>query len=199
MPDMKSTMVKKVNVHAPIPIRTVSPTLYGDYKGLMMSPANIMKCLIHRAAVTEVLSDGTLVKLDRSNYNKDNSDLMATKKIEVEELNTVGNDSDSDNNTIIEVNDCIEVKDSFSADCNVSAEEVDLTNTEQSSDKNLMDMESTHFTNEVFDAVAETVNEETEDVLGEEVPNADEELTGEVNQEIRHQNNNKYRNNKKRR
>ena len=199
MPDMKSTMVKKVNVHAPIPIRTVSPTLYGDYKGLMMSPANIMKCLIHRAAVTEVLSDGTLVKLDRSNYNKDNSGLMSTKKIKVEELNTVENDSDSDNNKIIEIDDHTEVKDSFSGDCNVSAEEVDLANAELLSDENLMDMESTHFTNEVFNAVTETVNEETEDALGEEPTNADEELTGEVNQEIRHQNNNKYRNNKKHR
>lgn len=196
MPDMKSTMVKKVNVHAPIPIRTVSPTLYGDYKGLMMSPANIMKCLIHRAAVTEVLSDGTLVKLDRSNYNKDNSGLMSTKKIEVEELNTVENDSDSDNNKIIEINDHTEVKDSFSGDCNIIAE-MDPVDTEQSSDERYMDVESTHFSDEVFDTDTKMAIEETVGASDEENSNIDEESIGEVKQENMYQSNNKYRNNKK--
>lgn len=67
-----STMVKKVNIHAPIPIRDITPNLYGDYKNLMMSPANILKCLIHRAIVHEVLSDGTLVMLTQKNYNTNN-------------------------------------------------------------------------------------------------------------------------------
>lgn len=69
----KSVMTKKVNIVAPIPIRTVNPTIFGRYEGITMTPANILKCLIGRATVHEVLSDGSLVKLTDRNYNKVNT------------------------------------------------------------------------------------------------------------------------------
>lgn len=66
---IRRTMVKKVNVIAQIPVRTVYPPIYGTYKGIMMSPANILKCITHKAVVEEVLEDGSTVRLDTSNYN----------------------------------------------------------------------------------------------------------------------------------
>lgn len=67
-----TTMVKKVNVIAPIPIRTVNPVIYGKKEGLSMTPANILKCIIGRATVYEVLSDGSKIRLNINNYNKVN-------------------------------------------------------------------------------------------------------------------------------
>ena len=81
-----TTMVKKVNVVAKLPIRTMTPVLFGEHKGISMSPANIFKCLIHRAIVDEVLPDGTLVRLDMTNYNQDNSKKMAPKVLEKDAL-----------------------------------------------------------------------------------------------------------------
>lgn len=72
----RSTKVKKVNVHAPIPIRTVVPPIHGDLKGVCMSPSNILKCLIGKATVHEVLSDGSLLKLNMKNYNTDNKPIV---------------------------------------------------------------------------------------------------------------------------
>lgn len=72
----KSTMVKKVNVYAPIPIRTVCPPIHGRLEGVAMTPANILKCLIGRATVHEVLSDGSLLKLNTKNYNTENKPVV---------------------------------------------------------------------------------------------------------------------------
>lgn len=70
---VRNTMVKKVNVIAQIPIRNVYPPIYGTYKGISMSPANILKCLMHKAIVEEVLADGSTVKLTTKNYNTVNT------------------------------------------------------------------------------------------------------------------------------
>ena len=80
MADKVSVNIKKVNVIAPIPVRTVTPNIYGKKEGLSMSPANILKCLIARATVYEVLSDGSTVKLNYNNYNKDNKPIQKSTK-----------------------------------------------------------------------------------------------------------------------
>lgn len=72
----KRTMVKKVNVYAPIPIRTVTPPIHGRLNGVAMTPANILKCLIGRATVHEVLSDGSLLRLNNKNYNTVNKPVV---------------------------------------------------------------------------------------------------------------------------
>ena len=66
---VRDTMVKKVNVIAMIPVRTTYPPIYGTYKGVAMTPANILKCLLHKAKVEEILSDGSILPLDFHNYN----------------------------------------------------------------------------------------------------------------------------------
>lgn len=75
-----STAVKKVNINAPIPIRTVTPNIYGKMEGVSMTPANILKCLIAKATVYEVLSDGSTCKLTFSNYNKVNKPIIKSTK-----------------------------------------------------------------------------------------------------------------------
>ena len=76
---VRRTMVKRVNVNAPIPIRTVTPYIYGRLENVSMSPSTILKCLIGRATVYEILSDGTLLKLNEKNYNTENK--PAGKKV----------------------------------------------------------------------------------------------------------------------
>lgn len=80
MSEIITTAVKKVNITAPIPIRTVFPNIYGKVDGVMMTPSNILKCLIARATVYEVLSDGSLCKLNYNNYNKVNKPLIKSTK-----------------------------------------------------------------------------------------------------------------------
>lgn len=76
---VRRTMVKRVNVNAPIPIRTVTPYIYGRLENVSMSPSTILKCLIGRATVYEILSDGTLLKLNEKNYSTENK--PAGKKV----------------------------------------------------------------------------------------------------------------------
>lgn len=81
-----TTMVKKVNVIAPIPIRTVNPVIYGKKEGLSMTPANILKCIIGRATVYEVLSDGSKIRLNINNYNKVNKPVKPFIRAKAPEL-----------------------------------------------------------------------------------------------------------------
>lgn len=67
-----TTMVKKVNINAPIPVFTLNPPIFGKKEGVSMTPANILKCLIGRATVYEILSDGSKLRLTFDNYNKVN-------------------------------------------------------------------------------------------------------------------------------
>jgi len=109
----KTTMVKKVNIFARIPIRTVTPNLYGKHEGLMMSPGNILKCIIHKAVVDEVLNDGSTIRLTMKNYNLDNNALLGAKT-EPKLANTVRSAIDENDpatsTTRIEKNNPEEVK-----------------------------------------------------------------------------------------
>jgi len=70
---MKKVIKKRVNVTASAPIRVLSIPIRGTSKGLLLSTEDIVKIICQKAVVDEVLEDGTLVRLDLSNYNKDNS------------------------------------------------------------------------------------------------------------------------------
>ena len=52
------------------------PALYGTYQGIMMSPANILKCLLYKAYVEEVLEDGSTLELNMKNYNTVNKPVV---------------------------------------------------------------------------------------------------------------------------
>lgn len=65
--------MKKVNIEVKVPIRSLRmPLSVGKYYNVEMSPSDIFKCICGRALVDEVLSNGTTLRLDLKNYNKDN-------------------------------------------------------------------------------------------------------------------------------
>lgn len=69
-------MRKKVNIKTTVALRNFTPPLYGTYNGVYLTSGEILSCLCKRAIVDEVLDDGTLVRLNMSNYYTDNSHLM---------------------------------------------------------------------------------------------------------------------------
>lgn len=70
-------MVKLVNITSKVAIRTVTPKICGTHKNVLMPTGDILRCILMRAHVEEILSDGSTVILNLGNYNKDN-----TKKIQ---------------------------------------------------------------------------------------------------------------------
>lgn len=80
-------MIKRVNIYPTKPIRSVNPVIFGVVRNITKSDKEIRACIIERAAVEEILPDNTIVKLDLSNYNTDNSivkeEVVETPVVEV--------------------------------------------------------------------------------------------------------------------
>ena len=74
--------VKTVNINATIPIVNVTPPLYGYREGIKMTISDILKCLMRRAIIHEVMPDGTTIRLDLKNFRNDNRAAMKPKKEE---------------------------------------------------------------------------------------------------------------------
>lgn len=68
---MGNVTLKTVNIKANIPIKNVTPPIYGVREGIKMTPSDILKCLCKRAIVDEVLSDGSTVRLTTKNFHED--------------------------------------------------------------------------------------------------------------------------------
>ena len=66
-------MNKTVNIYPRTPITTLNPPIRGIVRNVVKSTKEIRECIIARAVVEEVLSDGNTLILDFSNYNKDNN------------------------------------------------------------------------------------------------------------------------------
>lgn len=66
-------MNKTVNIYPRTPITTLNPPIRGIVRNIVKSTKEIRECIIARAVVEEVLSDGSTLILDFSNYNKDNN------------------------------------------------------------------------------------------------------------------------------
>ena len=66
-------MKKRVNVHAKIPVRTIRPAMFGDYKNIELDTNTIFTLMCARAQVVEILDNGTLLPLNIKNYDKDNN------------------------------------------------------------------------------------------------------------------------------
>lgn len=78
---MSEIKTKIVNVRATIPIRNITPPLYGSHERITMTLSDILKCLCKRAVVHEVLPDGTLIRLTTKNFRNDHSRIVV-KKVE---------------------------------------------------------------------------------------------------------------------
>lgn len=85
---MSTPIIKTVNVNATIPIRNITPPMYGKYTNIKMTVSDILKCLCRRAIVEEVLSDGTTVRLNMKNFRDDHSHLVKDAEREVELIPT---------------------------------------------------------------------------------------------------------------
>lgn len=66
-------MNKIVNIYPTKAITSLNPPIRSKVIGVTKSTAEIRKCIIERAIVDEVLKDGSTVRLDFSNYDKDNN------------------------------------------------------------------------------------------------------------------------------
>lgn len=74
--------VKVVNINATIPIVNVTPQLYGYREGIKMTLSDILKCLMRRAIIHEVMPDGSTIRLTLKNFRDDNRALMKAEKNE---------------------------------------------------------------------------------------------------------------------
>lgn len=77
------TMTKRVNINAPVAIRTITPPIYGRVSNIVMTTGDILKCICKRAVVDEILPDGSTVRLTMKNYYTDNGAGLDAKKVEV--------------------------------------------------------------------------------------------------------------------
>lgn len=73
-------MTKIVNIRTRVAVKNVNPPICGTVKGIVMTTGDILKCLCKRALVEEVLPDGSIIKLNMSNYYTDNGAGLDAKK-----------------------------------------------------------------------------------------------------------------------
>ena len=66
-------MFKKVNIKPQSPIFTLKVPITAPVMGITMSTGDIAMCIHARALVSEILPNGKIVKLNLSNFDKDNS------------------------------------------------------------------------------------------------------------------------------
>ncbi|MCM1236083.1 MAG: hypothetical protein NC489_38855 [Ruminococcus flavefaciens] len=80
------SMSKRVNIRTTVAVRTTNPPICGTKKNTIMSTSDILKCLCRRAVVEEILPNGSTIRLNMSNYNRDNgAGLDAYHPVKVEE------------------------------------------------------------------------------------------------------------------
>lgn len=74
--------MKKVNIYPTTPIYSLNPVVRGVVCNVTKSVSDIRKCLIAKAKVEEILSDGTTIQLTLFNYDKNNTPEAASDKAE---------------------------------------------------------------------------------------------------------------------
>ena len=77
------SMTKRVNIKAPVAIRTITPPIYGTCNNIIMTTGDILKCICKKAIVEEILPDGSTVRLNMRNYYTDNGAGLDAKKVEL--------------------------------------------------------------------------------------------------------------------
>lgn len=75
-------MTKVVNIYPKTPIVTVNPPIRATVNKVTKTTSDIYKCIIARAIVEEVLSDGSTIRLTFMNYDKDNEPKEIEDKVE---------------------------------------------------------------------------------------------------------------------
>ena len=70
-------MQKRVNIVANTPVTDLKIPIRGAIRNIMMDVEDIRMCHFRKAKVEEVISDDVTVKLDFTNYDKDNGAVLA--------------------------------------------------------------------------------------------------------------------------
>ena len=84
-------MTKLVNIDAKIPVRNIDPPVYGKCERVVMTTGDILKCLLRRATIHEILPDGSTVKLTTQNYFTDNgAGLDASANVDLSTVKVYG-------------------------------------------------------------------------------------------------------------
>ena len=65
-------MKKIVNIESPVGLYVFTPPMSGVFKKVELSTGDIKSCIMQGAKVEEILHDGTLLRLDLRNYDKQN-------------------------------------------------------------------------------------------------------------------------------
>ena len=81
-------MTKRVNINAPVAIKTITPPIYGTCKNVIMTTGDILKCLCRRAIVEEILPDGSTIRLNMRNYYTDNGAGLFVEKEKKKHVNS---------------------------------------------------------------------------------------------------------------
>lgn len=84
-------MYKKVNIYPQTPITNIRPPIRSVTKKVTRSEEDIRACIIARAKVEEILPDGSIIRLNLTNYNTNNYDKKPNKDDTIEtpkEVNT---------------------------------------------------------------------------------------------------------------
>ena len=66
-------MIKKVDISTNVEIRNISTPVYRSRQNIELNTKDIRTCLMKGAYVYEILKDGSKLRLDLNNYNKDNN------------------------------------------------------------------------------------------------------------------------------
>ena len=65
-------MIKRVNVKTNTEIRNIATPVYSSKQNITMNTKDIRTCLMKGAYVYEIFEDGSTLRLDLNNYNKEN-------------------------------------------------------------------------------------------------------------------------------
>lgn len=74
-------MKKNVDVYCMIPIMSLKEPITSNAFNIQLSVGDILQCICGKGLVDEILDDGTKVRLNLSNYDKDNSYLSKSNKV----------------------------------------------------------------------------------------------------------------------
>lgn len=90
-------MNKKVNIYPKTPVLSINPPIRSAVRKVTKSTEEIRECIIARAIVEEILPDGSTVRLNFSNYDKNNtpSKLEQAAKITPRKAIVIDNNANS--------------------------------------------------------------------------------------------------------
>ena len=83
-------MIKKVNVRTYTEIRNIETPIYNSKQNISMNTKDIRTCLMKGAYVYEILRDGSTIRLNLNNYNKEN-DVIASPVMNYDETPIISN------------------------------------------------------------------------------------------------------------